>query len=474
MNSASTSTIAGPSTWPADGQQCQDVGGVGAGAQSDRGTSTISLRAPSTPGIYTYTLNYNVTRGSNTVAQELATSTLQVQFTLTVQQNDTVAPTTTPSATVPNGPGTSPYNAGGWTNKNVTLSLSATDTGGSDLKEICYTTNGTDPSASSQLYTGPLTLSSTTTVKYRAYDNAGNAEAIKTFQANIDKTNPTVGTATAVKLDFSGNPAGDYNAGDWTNKDVKVNWTCTDTGGSGVVKASDNQTVTSEGAAGSVTPSCADQAGNTASGPAFSPIKIDKTNPTLHLPDDITEEAPGPDGAAATFNTTADDNLDANPQVDCSPNSGSTFQVGTTTVTCMATDAHGNKATKSFTVTVNYNWTGFFSPVDNPTTTSLGWNSAKAGQSIPMKFRLSGFQGYSVISGGNPKVTQVACPNSSTPLDLIEEYATTANNGLTYDSTADQYNYVWKTQSTYANKCFKVDMVLTDGTHHEAYFKFTK
>ena len=40
----------------------------------------------------------------------------------------------------------------------------------------------------------------------------------------------------------------------------------------------------------------------------------------------------------------------------------------------------------------------------------------------------------------------------------------TANNGLTYDATADQYNYVWKTQSTYANKCFKFDMVLKDGS----------
>jgi hypothetical protein len=75
---------------------------------------------------------------------------------------------------------------------------------------------------------------------------------------------------------------------------------------------------------------------------------------------------------------------------------------------------------------------------------------------------------------GAPKVTQVACPGPSAALDAIEEYAVTANNGLTYDATADQYNYVWKTQSTYANKCFKFDMVLIDGSHHEAYFKFLK
>jgi hypothetical protein len=36
----------------------------------------------------------------------------------------------------------------------------------------------------------------------------------------------------------------------------------------------------------------------------------------------------------------------------CSPASGSTFPVGTTTVTCTATDASGNTATCSFTVSV--------------------------------------------------------------------------------------------------------------------------
>ena len=38
----------------------------------------------------------------------------------------------------------------------------------------------------------------------------------------------------------------------------------------------------------------------------------------------------------------------------CSPQSGSLFQIGTTTVTCTATDSAGNVATNSFTVTVNY------------------------------------------------------------------------------------------------------------------------
>jgi hypothetical protein len=154
--------------------------------------------------------------------------------------------------------------------------------------------------------------------------------------------------------------------------------------------------------------------------------------------------------------------------------------IGTATVDVALHDDGGTanggvdtSAPQAFKITVNYNWTGFFSPVDNPTSTSLNWNSAKAGQSIPMKFRLAGNQGLSVLDGA-PRVTSVACPSTSTPVDATEEYAVTANNGLVYDATADQYNFVWKTQSTYANKCYKFDMVLADGTHHEAYFKFLK
>ena len=40
------------------------------------------------------------------------------------------------------------------------------------------------------------------------------------------------------------------------------------------------------------------------------------------------------------------------PTVSCSKTSGSTFPIGTTTVTCTATDASGNTSSKSFTVTV--------------------------------------------------------------------------------------------------------------------------
>jgi hypothetical protein len=127
------------------------------------------------------------------------------------------------------------------------------------------------------------------------------------------------------------------------------------------------------------------------------------------------------------------------------------------------------------TLTITYKFDGFRSPVDNPGTGSTPiFNSAKAGQSIPVKFGLGGNQGLNIIAAGYPKVTSVNCVSSATVVP-IEEYATsTAEGGLNYDATANQYNYVWKTQSTYVNKCFKFDLQLTDGTSHVAYFKFLK
>ena len=60
----------------------------------------------------------------------------------------------------------------------VTAKLAATDQG-SGLASIRYTTDGTDPTATSTAYTAPLTVSQTTTLKWRAFDRAGNAEAVR-------------------------------------------------------------------------------------------------------------------------------------------------------------------------------------------------------------------------------------------------------------------------------------------------------
>lgn len=70
--------------------------------------------------------------------------------------------------------------------------------------------------------------------------------------------------------------------------------------------------------------------------------------PVLTVPGTITVNATSPAGAVVTFSVTAT----GGATVVCTPASGSTFSVGTTTVSCTATNS-GGQATASFNVVVN-------------------------------------------------------------------------------------------------------------------------
>jgi hypothetical protein len=108
----------------------------------------------------------------------------------TLGSSDTTPPATTISC---NGQAcsSSAYSA------PVTVALSATDDGGSGVAATRYTIDGTDPSTSSPLYGGPFTLSSTTTVKFRSWDNAGNVEPTQTQVVQVSSSSPPSVTITS-------------------------------------------------------------------------------------------------------------------------------------------------------------------------------------------------------------------------------------------------------------------------------------
>jgi hypothetical protein len=93
-----------------------------------------------------------------------------------------------------------------------------------------------------------------------------------------------------------------------------------------------------------------DAAGNTASA-SFVVRVVDTTPPTLTMPPNVITNATSTAGATVTFAATAAD-LSGPTTITCSPASGSTFPIGTTTVGCQARDASGNVSTGSFTVSV--------------------------------------------------------------------------------------------------------------------------
>lgn len=93
----------------------------------------------------------------------------------------------------------------------VPVSLAATDLG-SGVASTHYTTDGSTPTQSSPTYTGPFRLTSTTTVLYRSWDTAGNAEAVESQTIPIQE--PPDSTPPATTIYCNGGPCslGGYTA----------------------------------------------------------------------------------------------------------------------------------------------------------------------------------------------------------------------------------------------------------------------
>jgi hypothetical protein len=148
---------------------------------------------------------------------------------------------------------------------------------------------------------------------------------------------------------------------------------------------------------------------------------------------------------------------------------------GTATATAtFAGDANHNGSSDSKNFNITFNFTGFSSPVDNNNVL----NSAKAGQAIPLKWRLTDASGNPVTNllSTDVKVT-VASLNCSlgTTTDQLEEYAA-GSSGL-QNLGNGYYQFNWKTPTNYANSCKTMTLDLGEGTlttPHTALFKFTK
>src|SRR5215217_6195624 len=118
--------------------------------------------------------------------------------------------------------------------------------------------------------------------------------------------------------------------------------------------ASTSDTIFMQSASPSTSVSCeaTDSSGNSANG-NFT-VTVQDTTPPVFTPPPlpITVEATGPDGAKVNFTVSATDIVDGSVPVKCTPQSGDTFRLNTTTVNCQATDSSGNSTNGSFTVTV--------------------------------------------------------------------------------------------------------------------------
>ena len=98
-----------------------------------------------------------------------------------------------------------------------------------------------------------------------------------------------------------------------------------------------------------------------------------------NMPANITTNATGPQGAVVTYTLpTVVDEDSPLPTASCTPASGSTFPIGTTTVTCTVTDSDDTNSpvSQSFTVTVNDTDLALSNVPANITTPATGPNGA--------------------------------------------------------------------------------------------------
>jgi HYR domain. len=254
-------------------------------------------------------------------------NTGSASFTVTVTFADTTAPTFT---LVPSPITAEATSAAGAV---VAYTISATDNSGA--------TPTTDCAGHGSGSTFPLGV---TTVTCTASDAAGNS-ASASFPVTVRDT-------TAPQLNLPSNIT--VEADSSSGKVVEYTASATDAV-SGSLSANCGPASGSAFAIGTTTVNCsaADAAGNKADG-SFGVTVADTIGPAFSgVPADRQIEANGPAGSIVNYTPpTANDATDGPEVVTCTPESGSTFSLGTTTVTCHASDTRGNTSAASFSVSV--------------------------------------------------------------------------------------------------------------------------
>jgi hypothetical protein len=160
----------------------------------------------------------------------------------------------------------------------------------------------------------------------------------------------------------------------------------------------------------------------------------DTTPPHITVPAPISRVATNTTGEIVTYSASAIDDFDGPVAVSCTPASGSTFSLGTTTVTCTAQDATGNRATTTFTVTVAVSWSSFMQPIN-----SDGSSIFKQGNTVPVKFQLTGASAGIANLGATIRVQKILNNVTGSVLETISSGAADTGTTFRYDATSGMY-----------------------------------
>jgi WD40 repeat protein len=334
-------------------------------------------------------------------------------------------------------------NAAGWNTDDVTISWNwSDDVGGSGIDSShCIT------ASVSSAEEGIITLNAT------CKDLAGNSGSAS-YTVKIDRTRPTI-SAAAITLP---------NSNGWYNGDVTVHFTCTDNlSGIPIATCPADETLSVEGmmVAASVQ-AVTDIAGNVSRFSNVVTVQIDKTKPTLNP---TVNPNPVHLNFAAIATSGAVDALSGLASQSC--DQPVTTSVGFASVTCIASDRAGNNASAEAPFIVNYNFAGFFQPVDDLPTVNI----LTAASAVAIKFSLGGNQGLGIFFTGYPASAMIPC-STSDQSGVVEETVNAGGSSLTYNATTGQYSYVWKTEKAWKGTCRMLAVKFIDGTSRFAKFQF--
>jgi len=142
--------------------------------------------------------------------------------------------------------------------------------------------------------------------------------------------------------------------------------------------------------------------------------------------------------------------------------------VGPRTISVRVTDDDGGWTLATHDVTVVYGLEGFFAPVRGPN----GVNAYRAGQTIPLKWRLTDVEGEPIttLTAVTVRASGLACAQGTTT-DRAEEYA--AGRSALLNLGDGYYQLNWKTPASYASSCKSVALEFAPGYRTGELARFT-
>ena len=170
------------------------------------------------------------------------------------------------------------------------------------------------------------------------------------------------------------------------------------------------------------------------------------------------------------------------PWASASPSSGTTGPAASSAVTvtfdssglgvgtytgklCISSNAAATPVVEvTLSLTVQYDFHGFFFPVENPPDV----NRLHPGLPVILRFTLGGNFGTGILAGP-PTWQQYEC-STGAPIGASEPATTLV--GPFFVPIVEQYVHILATRHSWRNTCRRLTLPLNDGTSHEALFRF--